>query len=297
MQAIYEPRGAAREYAPLACNLYRGCVHGCRYCYSPATLRMSREEFHGSSRPRPGILEALEKDARRLVSSRPVGMPYVLLCFTSDPYPPSASGFVAPKQDDWLRGTSPPAPNDSSTTRRALEILAAHDVPVEVLTKAGTRAARDFDLLATMRAAFATTLLFTDDRDRAEWEPNAAPVEDRIEAIREAHRRSIPTWVSVEPIIDPKQALALIETLSDIVDEWRIGKLNHHPLAATIDWAAWAPRLLDAAQASGRRYMIKDALAGYLPRERLGERFGGPEAACRDPSQAPAAARHFDARG
>ena len=119
-----------------------------------------------------------------------------------------------------------------------------------------------------MKGAFGTTLLFTRDEDRATWEPNAAPVEDRIDAIREAYRRGIPTWVSIEPIIIPQQALALIETLSDVVDEWRIGKLNHHPLAATIDWAAWAPRLLDAAQASGRRYMIKDALAAYLPPER-----------------------------
>ena len=26
---IYEPRGRAREYSPLAVNLYRGCSHGC----------------------------------------------------------------------------------------------------------------------------------------------------------------------------------------------------------------------------------------------------------------------------
>jgi DNA repair photolyase len=277
MQAIYEPRGAAREYAPLACNLYRGCVHGCRYCYSPATLRMSREEFHADSRLRPGILEALEKDARKLSSQPRAAVPHVLLCFTSDPYPPS--------------------PYDSSATRVALEILAAHDVPVEVLTKAGTRAARDFDVLARMRGRFATTLLFTRDEDRATWEPNAAPVEDRIDAIRDAHRRRIPTWVSIEPIIIPQQALALIETLSDVVDEWRIGKLNHHPLAATIDWAAWAPRLLDAAQASGRRYMIKDALAAYLPPERRQETAGGAERASADDADSADSGGGFAANG
>jgi DNA repair photolyase len=276
MEAIYEPRGAAREYAPLACNLYRGCVHGCRYCYAPATLRMTRGDFHTSSRVRPGIVDALRKDARRLVSQPGAlrqaqdrrAVPYVLLCFTSDPYPP--------------------APWDSSPTREALEILAAHDVPVEVLTKAGTRAGRDFDVLAGMRGAFGTTLLFTRDEDRQEWEPKAAPVGDRVEAIREAQRRGIPTWVSVEPIIAPEQALALIEGYSDIVDEWRVGKLNHHPLAATIDWAAWAPRLLAALQASGRRYLVKDALAAYLPAALKGQTRGGP-AACRAIPQADAA--------
>ena len=60
MNAIYEPRGAAAEYAPLACNLYRGCGHGCKYCYAPACLRMGREEFARPA-PRPGILDALGK--------------------------------------------------------------------------------------------------------------------------------------------------------------------------------------------------------------------------------------------
>lgn len=256
MIAIYEPRGAAREYAPLACNLYRGCLHGCTYCYAPATLRMRRADFHASSRARPGIIEALRKDAPRYAG----GGDYVLLCFTCDPYPPS--------------------PADSSPTREALQILARHDVPVEVLTKAGKRAIRDFDILGGMRGAppnsrrarFGTTLLFTRDEDRAEWEPNSASVEDRVEAIREAHRRGIPTWVSIEPIVIPEQALGLIETLSDVVDEWRVGKLNHHPLAAAIDWAYWSVKLLDAVVASGRRYMIKDALAAHLPQARRTER-------------------------
>jgi len=263
MAAIYEPRGAAREYAPLACNLYRGCVHGCRYCYAPATLRLTRDAFHARGMPRPGILDALRKDAAKHAG----GDDHVLLCFTSDPYQPGGE----------------------SVTRQALEILAAHDVPVEVLTKGGMRAIHDFDVLAGMRGAFGTTLLFTLDEDRAEWEPGAAPVEDRIAAIREAHRRGIPTWVSIEPIIDPPQAVELIEELSEVVDEWRVGKLNHHPLAATIDWGRWSLVLLDALQSSGRRYMVKDALAAYLPPERRAERYGGPETARRAVSQAGAA--------
>ena len=239
MKAIYEPRGAAREYSPLACNLYRGCTHGCTYCYAPACLHIAPQEFHAAGVPRPGMLDALAVDAHAL---RRTDNP-VLLCFTCDPY----------------------QPGDTPTTRLALTILSAYDVPAHILTKGGTRACRDFDLLANMRGAFGTTLLFTDDADRAQWEPQAAPVADRIEAIRQAHAAGIPTWVSVEPIIDPKQALELIRSLADMVDEWRIGKLNHHPLAKQIDWARWAPELLAAAQASNAAYLIKEALASYLP--------------------------------
>ena len=110
---IYEPRGRAREYAALACNLYSGCTHGCRYCYAPACLHQSREEFHSNGVPRPGILERLEAEAPRYAESTEP----VLLCFTCDPYQPSEGEY--------------------RVTRRALEILNRHDVPWTVLTKGG----------------------------------------------------------------------------------------------------------------------------------------------------------------
>jgi hypothetical protein len=61
MKIIYEPRGAAREYSPLAANLYRGCIHGCKYCYAPACLRLPadrRAEFHRKAWPGGGAVSA-----------------------------------------------------------------------------------------------------------------------------------------------------------------------------------------------------------------------------------------------
>lgn len=40
---IYEPKGKAREYAALACNLYRGCGHKCSYCLSGDTLILASD--------------------------------------------------------------------------------------------------------------------------------------------------------------------------------------------------------------------------------------------------------------
>jgi len=251
MKAIYRPCGKALEYAALACNLRRGCEHGCTYCWSPSVLRMSAEDFHASSRPRPGILEALRKEAPAYRGSE---IP-VLLSFTSDPYSPSEA--------------------KDETTREAISILREHDVPVHILTKGGMRASRDFPLLASdiqvnayersrPQNAFGTTLCWTDDADRLHWEPGAAPVADRILAIKLAHNLRIRTWVSVEPVIVPEQAIQLIGELSPWVDEFRAGKLNYHPTAAEVDWAKWAPRILAALQASGRDYLVKRSLRPYL---------------------------------
>ena len=46
LQAIYEPKGRAGEYSRLALNVYRTCVHGCRYCYVPGATRMKVRDFH-----------------------------------------------------------------------------------------------------------------------------------------------------------------------------------------------------------------------------------------------------------
>ena len=104
MKAIYEPTGKAREFGDLACNLYRGCSHGCDYCYAPGILRMDPNEFLNPV-PRPGILKQLEKDARKIKGSRTP----IFLCFTSDPYQPA-----------------------NSITRTAMEILQSHKCAINI---------------------------------------------------------------------------------------------------------------------------------------------------------------------
>src|SRR5450759_1046018 len=80
---IYEPAGRAREYAPLACNVYRGCDHACSYCYAPSATQRARADFVLSS-PRPGFIASLEKDAAKLQAAGVSGQ--VLLSFTCDPF-------------------------------------------------------------------------------------------------------------------------------------------------------------------------------------------------------------------
>ena len=55
MNAIYEPKGAAREYAELACNLYTGCNHGCLYCYAPGRRFMFKDSLRPYLNGRPAL--------------------------------------------------------------------------------------------------------------------------------------------------------------------------------------------------------------------------------------------------
>ena len=128
---IYERKGRAREYAPLAANLYTGCGHGCKYCYAcKMAVRFGRGEgFHENPKPRESVLKYLSKDCQNLRGSR---IP-VLLSFTTDPYQP--------------------IDEEIGLSRNAIQIMHNHGMAVEVLTKGGTRACRDFDLL-TNRDAF-----------------------------------------------------------------------------------------------------------------------------------------------
>ncbi len=234
MRVVYEPKGRAGEYAPLACNLYSGCAHGCRYCYAPLVLRRDRAGFHARVAPRPGVLEALKKDARKLAGDeRPV-----LLCFTADPYQPMDG--------------------DLQTTREAIKILNDHDLGVHILTKGGRRAERDFDLLAGHpRNAFGVTLTFTTLDSSEFWEPRAARPQERIAALREARRRGVKTWVSLEPVIDPAAALRLIEMTHEFVDHFKVGKLNYRPEAPLIDWARFRVEAESLLKSLGKSYYLK----------------------------------------
>ena len=241
-RVIYEPRGRAREYSALACNLYRGCGHGCLYCYAPGVQFTSREKWTTDVAPRKGVIDQIRVDAAGLRGDPRA----VLLCFLCDPYQPL---------DDQQR-----------LTRDALHVLGENKIRVQVLTKGGTRAARDFDLFSRFGFIFGSTILFRDDRLREKWEPFAAPIENRFEAVRAAHGRGISTWVSLEPVIHPNEALKVIKGLHEHVDFWKVGKLNHMPdVEKLIDWGSFYSEVTDLLQSIGAQYYIKNDLTKYSP--------------------------------
>ncbi len=236
MRVTYEPRGKAREYAPLAVNLYSGCSHGCRYCYVPGCLRRSREAFAQVS-VRRNVLNMLRRDARELCGdTRPV-----LLSFTSDPY-----------QE---------AERAERVTAEAISILADNGLKIRLLTKNPALALElDRDLLVRAKVEFGSTILFVDDAKRAAWEPHAPSIESRIAGLRAAHDLGLETWGSLEPVIDPAEALGLFERIHPAVSVWKVGKWNHDKRADAIDWPRFAWDALTLLNGLNARYYIKDGL-------------------------------------
>ncbi len=233
---VYEPRGRAREYAGLAVNLYAGCSHGCKYCYAPLALKRDREKYHVEVVPRKDIIKQLEADCRKMANGK---HQRVLMSFTTDPY----------HQENEKYGL----------TRQAIKILHESGLCVQILTKGGTRACKDFDLLGE-QDAFASTLTFVDEKDSLKWEPNAALPEDRLKAMKKAHEIGIPTWASLEPVIDPEQSLQLIRLTHNFVDLYKVGTLNYSPIAKEIDWIKFAKEAKRLLELYGKDYYFKHDL-------------------------------------
>jgi len=131
-----------------------------------------------------------------------------------------------------------PAEMELGLTRKAIELLIENDIKFAILTKGGTRAVRDFDLLKTYdKCRFGSTICFTNQKDQDFWEKGTTSIENRIEAVEIAHEHGIRTWVSLEPVYYPSQALQLINMLHPIVDHWKVGKINYNAtFNKGIDW-------------------------------------------------------------
>lgn len=234
MKPIYVPKGKAKEYGDYAINIYTGCPHECYYCFAPNVLHRERVKFHSCVAPRENIVE----ETRKQIEREGITGKLIHLCFTCDPYP---KGY------------------DSTATREIIKILKESGNHVQILTKNGADAMRDFDLLDS-GDWFGVTYAGYEGIDfthTPKSEPNASAPIERLQALDIAHKRGIRTWVSCEPVLDAKSIIMLIAE-ADYIDLWKVGKLNYYP--SDIDWGAFG-RLAEAALiCKGRKYYIKESL-------------------------------------
>jgi DNA repair photolyase len=239
---IYAPKGQAGEYAPLATNPYRGCGHGCAYCYVPLVTKQDRPSFDAGAVERKDFRKHLIRDAEKYQAA---GIEeQVMLSFTTDPF----------------------HPGDTSLTSVTVEILKAYGLGFCTLTKGGTRALSDIDRFRPDRDAFASTLTTLDDAFSLKWERNAALPDDRLKALKVFHNRGIFTWVSLEPTLDIEESLAVVDATHEFVDLYKVGRANYlKEITRITDWRGYTLRMIDKLQALGKRHYIKQDLQPYLP--------------------------------
>ena len=246
---IYQPQGAAGEYAKWAINLYHGCSNGCTYCYNrrgvlshvfgdkpelAAPIVKLREKLLNEYMKNRGIT-ARENiypsavfwhaifAAQRLILAdlAKIGEDKIrkdggiFFSFTCDPF------------DSYLD-------NNNNITKWMLYTLVTSQIPVTFLTKnvdwlyteGWDRALTQSPMIEPDYAEnlpHCLTIVFT-ITGNDELEPNAPSTEKRIEALRKLHDEyKIKTFVSLEPIIDLHSASEVIKKTYKIADEIRIG--------------------------------------------------------------------------
>ena len=165
-------------------NPYRGCEHGCVYCYARPT-----HEYLGFSC-------GLDFETRILVKE---ALPRLLLRELSSPrwtpQPVALSGVTDPYQ---------PVERKLRLTRKVLEVLGGFRNPVVITTK-NFLVTRDIDLLqelASVGAAHVRLSVTTLDHElQRRLEPRAATPQRRLEALARLASAGIPVGVSVAPVI------------------------------------------------------------------------------------------------
>ncbi|GAA0731136.1 PA0069 family radical SAM protein [Sphingomonas japonica] len=165
-------------------NPYRGCEHGCVYCFARPT-----HAFHDLS---PGL------DFESRLFAKPTA-PALLRAELSK------RGYVC-QPIAFGTNTDPyqPIERDWAITRGCLEVLAEVDHPVTITTKSD-RVLRDIDLLAPMAAkglaAVMVSVTSLDPRIAMTLEPRAPHPERRLKAVAALAAAGIPTFVSISPVI------------------------------------------------------------------------------------------------
>lgn len=241
-------------------NPYRGCEHGCVYCYARPThaylglspgLDFETRLFH-----KPDAPELLEKELRH-----PRYHPQVIaLGANTDPYQP--------------------AERELKLTRRILAVLAAYNHPVMIITKSAL-IARDIDILApmaTLGLAHVGVSLTTLDRELArKLEPRAATPPRRLQTIKALADAGIPVTVLASPMIPSLNDHELENILTAAADQGAVGAtaiLLRLPLEIADLFTEWAHNHVPD-RASRILSLIRQSRGGALYNSAFGERMRG----------------------
>lgn len=180
-------------------NPYRGCEHGCSYCFARPT--------HAYLNLSPG----LDFETRLFAKSNAADLLRAELAAKSYRCTPITIGA----------NTDPyqPLERQRGLTRQLIEVFSATRHPLSIITK-NALIERDLDLLGPMgRAGLANVMISVtslDNRLSARLEPRASAPARRLDCIRRLHEAGVPVGVLVAPVI-PMVTDMFLERILDAV--------------------------------------------------------------------------------
>lgn len=241
-------------------NPYRGCLHGCAYCYA----RPSHEYLGFGAGSDFERKLAVKRRAPELLAQafdkRSWRGELVVFSGNTDCYQPLEKAL--------------------ELTRGCLAVCARYRNPVHVITKS-TLVERDLDLLTTLaaeaHAGVTVSIPFLDVDVARAIEPYAPPPSRRIETVRRLAAAGIPVSVNVAPLIPGLNDRDVVPILEAVRDAGATGA-GIVPLRLPGPVAqVFTERLRDALPLAADKVLarVREMRGGKLNDSRFGERMHG----------------------
>lgn len=241
-------------------NPYRGCEHGCIYCYA----RPSHEYLGFSSGLDFETKIMVKLDAATLLDRE----------FAAQSWKPQTVVFSG--NTDCYQ----PAERKLQLTRRCLEVFLKYRNPVSIITK-NALIQRDIDLLkelASQNLVFVLISISTLKQDLVRsMEPRTTAPHKRLETIETLSQNGIPVGVNVAPVIPGLTESEIPLILEKAANHGAshaghtVVRLSHSLKELFLEWLKReCPE--KAAKVIGR---IKDVRGGKLSESEFGKRMGG----------------------
>lgn len=239
------------EYGDYTINHVQGCAHGCKFpCYAMMMAKRfgKAKTYEEWCEPKlvENALEILDKEIPKLKDK----IKSVHLCFSTDPF---MYGY------DEVSQMSIAIIKKLNVAGIKCTALTKGILPIELATLSSEN-------------EYGITLVSLDEVFRQEMEPNSAPYEERIAALRALHDAGCKTWVSIEPYPTPnfiEQDLNKILEAISFCDRIIFGRLNYNKKVSEYkDHKAYfnnlAEQVLAYCEANGKQYHIKDGTVSEI---------------------------------
>ena len=233
------------EYGDYTINHVQGCAHGCKYpCYAMMMAKRfgKAKTYEEWCEPMlvENALEIIEKEIPKLKDK----IKSVQLCFSTDPF---MYGYdeVSTMSIEIIRKLNAAGIKCTALTKGILPIELAQLSPEN---------------------EYGITLVSLDENFRQDMEPNTAPYQERINALRALHDAGCKTWVSIEPYPTPnfiEQDLNEILKAISFCDKIIFGRLNYNKKVSEYkDYKAYfnelAKQVITYCETNDKQYHIKD---------------------------------------